>query len=533
MRVILCENYKELSKAAAKIVASQVTLKPNSVLGLATGSTPIGLYDNLVQFNKTGDIDFSGVTTFNLDEYYPISSENNQSYHYFMNKHLFSRININKENTFLLDGETKDPETECENFEKLISQKGGVDLQILGIGRNGHIGFNEPDASLNSYTHLTGLTQSTIDANSRFFKSNEEVPRKALTMGISTILKSKKIIILASGADKSKAVSELLNEEINTDFPATMLKTHPDVTLICDKDAYCGAKLGIDIGGTEVKFAVIDGGEVKYKSKIATASDSAGNLVKAIADEYERIKSLYPIKTVGVGTPGFMKDGLVTAANLVFDKTPLEKMLKEYIKEPICIDNDANCAAIGEAEFGAGVKYDNIIMITLGTGVGGGIVFNKRICHGKNGTGEIGHMIVEARNGRKCGCGQTGCFEQYASVTALIREGEKAAAENKNSFLYKLCKENGGKLNGKLIFDAYKSGCGTAKAVVEDYVDWLAVGIKSLINIFGPDAVVLSGGITADGDIIIGLLKSKINSDVEILISTLKNDAGALGAAML
>lgn len=242
MRVILCENYEELSKQAAKIVSSQLIVKPNSVLGLATGSTPIGLYQNLIDMNKNGEIDFSQVKTYNLDEYYPIKKSNDQSYDYFMNEQLFSHINIDKNNTNIPNGEASDPVKECERYENELSKIGGVDLQVLGIGQNGHIAFNEPDENLIAVTHLTGLTKSTIEANSRFFASEDEVPKKALTMGMGSILKAKKIIILANGTNKSKAVAELLNDNINTNNPATMLKVHPDVTLICDKEAYSAVK---------------------------------------------------------------------------------------------------------------------------------------------------------------------------------------------------------------------------------------------------------------------------------------------------
>lgn len=242
MRVILCENYEELSNQAAKIVSSQLIVKPNSILGLATGSTPIGLYQNLIDMNKKGEIDFSEVKTYNLDEYYPIKKSNDQSYDYFMNEQLFSHVNIDKKNTNIPNGEAEDPVKECERYENELSKIGGVDLQILGIGQNGHIAFNEPDENLIAVTHLTGLTKSTIEANSRFFASEDEVPKKALTMGMGSILKAKKIIILANGANKSKAVAELLNDNITTSNPATMLKVHPDVTLICDKEAFSEVK---------------------------------------------------------------------------------------------------------------------------------------------------------------------------------------------------------------------------------------------------------------------------------------------------
>jgi len=240
MRVIVCDNYEQISETAARIVAGQINLKPDCVLGLATGSTPIGLYDKLAELNKNGEVDFSEVTSFNLDEYYPIKKDNPQSYDYFMKEQLFSKVNINIENTYIPNGEAKDAQAECENYEKLIEEKGGIDLQILGIGKNGHIGFNEPDECLITKTHITDLTQSTIDANSIFFDKAEDMPAKALTMGIATILSSKKIVLLANGAGKYEAVSALMNDEITTNTPATMLKVHPDVVIICDKAAYTG-----------------------------------------------------------------------------------------------------------------------------------------------------------------------------------------------------------------------------------------------------------------------------------------------------
>ena len=240
MKLIICKDYGEVSKNAADIAAEQIKANPKSVLGFATGSTPIGMYGELVKMYQNGEIDFCGVQSFNLDEYYPISPDNEQSYHYFMNDKLFSKVNIKKENTYILDGMCDDAKTECENFEKLIEEKGGIDLQILGIGQNGHIGFNEPSGNLSSLTHLVELTQSTIDTNSRFFGSADEVPKKALTMGMGSILKARKIILLACGASKHNDVKTLLSDCITTEIPATMLKMHRDVTLICDNEAYSG-----------------------------------------------------------------------------------------------------------------------------------------------------------------------------------------------------------------------------------------------------------------------------------------------------
>ena len=238
IKVIVCENYDEISKEAAAIVANQINEKADSILGLATGSTPVGTYKELIEMNKSGKLDFSKVKTFNLDEYYPIKRDDDQSYYYFMNDNLFSHVNIDLANTDIPNGEAADADAECERYEKAIAESAGVDLQILGIGQNGHIGFNEPDDKLWTKTHLTGLTESTIAANSRFFESMDDVPKAALTMGIETIMKSRKIIILASGESKLDAVSKLTDEFIDTSCPATMLKLHPDVTLICDKAAF-------------------------------------------------------------------------------------------------------------------------------------------------------------------------------------------------------------------------------------------------------------------------------------------------------
>ena len=234
MRFIVCEDYDELSKKAAEFVSAQIMLKPNCNLGLATGSTPIGMYKNLVDMN----LDFSEVTTFNLDEYYPILRSNPQSYHYFMTEHLYKWVNLKKDHIFIPNGETKDPAQECIDYEKAIAEHGGLDLQILGIGQNGHIGFNEPSATLNSYTHITDLTQNTIEANSRFFNSIDEVPTKALTMGIATIMRANRILLLASGKEKARVVQALKGNMIDPEIPATILAAHNNVTVTADKAAF-------------------------------------------------------------------------------------------------------------------------------------------------------------------------------------------------------------------------------------------------------------------------------------------------------
>lgn len=236
MNIIVCKNYDEMSLHAAQIVANQIKEKPASVLGLATGSTPIGLYSNLIDMCKKGEISFKSVTSVNLDEYYPIAPTNDQSYRYFMNHQLFDHVDIDKANTNVPDGTAADPAEECKRYEALVSDLGGIDVQILGIGRNGHIGFNEPDKKLILDTHVTDLTESTINANARFFASANDVPRRALTMGIGSIFKARKIIVMASGKEKKEAVSAMLERTVDTGFPATMLNLHPDVTLICTAD---------------------------------------------------------------------------------------------------------------------------------------------------------------------------------------------------------------------------------------------------------------------------------------------------------
>ncbi len=235
---MVVKDYREMSLAAAKLFSDVIAAKPDCVLGLATGDTPIGLYDCLAEEFKAGKLDFSRVRSVNLDEYYPISPENDQSYRYFMNEKLFERVNIDKAATMVPDGQAQDVNTACRDYENAIDALGGIDIQVLGIGRNGHIGFNEPGAELIPFTHLTGLTESTIEANSRFFADEKDVPRHALTMGIQSVFKARKILLLASGSNKAQAVCNMLKGNISTHCPASLLCLHPDVTLICDKEAY-------------------------------------------------------------------------------------------------------------------------------------------------------------------------------------------------------------------------------------------------------------------------------------------------------
>jgi glucosamine-6-phosphate deaminase len=237
MKVIVTKNYDELSKVAAKEMAEIVKNNPSAILGLATGGSPIGMYKELIRMNKDGAIDFSKVTTVNLDEYVGLSGEHPQSYRYFMNDNLFNHINIDKKNTYVPNGLAKDIEEECKSYDSKIAQLGGTDVQLLGIGNNGHIAFNEPDEALVSGTHLTNLTEDTIKANARFFDSIDEVPKTALTMGLGGIMKSKKIIVIASGESKAEAVKLMVNGKISTSMPASMLQMHRDVVVIVDEEA--------------------------------------------------------------------------------------------------------------------------------------------------------------------------------------------------------------------------------------------------------------------------------------------------------
>ncbi|MBQ7338858.1 MAG: glucosamine-6-phosphate deaminase [Clostridia bacterium] len=237
MKVIVCETYEEMSRCAADVVADVMKARHDCVLGLATGSTPVGMYDELVRRYEAGELDFSAVRSVNLDEYYPISPDNAQSYRYFMNTNLFDRVNIDKAQTAVPDGSAPDPEAECRAYEEKIAALGQVDIQVLGIGQNGHIGFNEPAEALHPLTHLTALTESTIKANARFFSEDEVIPTSALTMGMGTILRAKKILILANGEAKADAIATLLSGMLTTSCPASFLNLHDDVVVICDRAA--------------------------------------------------------------------------------------------------------------------------------------------------------------------------------------------------------------------------------------------------------------------------------------------------------
>ena len=238
MKVIVAKDYNEMSKKAAQIIAAQITLKPNSVLGFATGSSPVGTYQELAKKNQAGEIDFSEIITVNLDEYRGLPQEHEQSYIKFMNDNLFDHVNIDKANTYLPNGMAECPEEECARYDALIESLGGIDLQLLGIGHNGHIGFNEPSDHFENGTHCVTLTERTIEANKRFFASADEVPRQAYTMGIGTIMAAKKIVVVVSGEDKAEAVKKCVKGVITPEVQGSILQLHPDVTIICDEAAY-------------------------------------------------------------------------------------------------------------------------------------------------------------------------------------------------------------------------------------------------------------------------------------------------------
>ena len=237
MRIFCEKDYDAMSHRAAAVIAAQVVSKPDCVLGLATGSSPVGTYKELVKWYKQGDLSFKAVRSVNLDEYYGLAPDHDQSYRYFMQSNLFDHVDILPENTNVPDGLTKDPAAEGERYEKLVAGLGYADLQLLGMGRNGHIGFNEPCDHFPVITHLVDLTPSTIEANSRFFASADDVPRQALSMGIGTIMRARKILVVVSGEDKADAVYQAVRGPVTPEVPASILQLHPDVTLVGDEKA--------------------------------------------------------------------------------------------------------------------------------------------------------------------------------------------------------------------------------------------------------------------------------------------------------
>ena len=237
MELVRAKDYNDMSRKAANVISAQVILKPNCVLGLATGSTPIGTYKQLAEWNAKGDCDFSQVSTYNLDEYRGLSHDDPQSYHYFMRKNLFDHVNINLDNTHVPDGSNPDAEAACAEYAAMVAAAGGIDLQLLGIGNNGHIGFNEPDDVFSKGTHCVDLTESTIRANSRLFDSPDDVPRQAYTMGVQNIMHARSILVIANGEAKAQAVYDMCYGPVTPRVPASILQLHTSCTVIADEAA--------------------------------------------------------------------------------------------------------------------------------------------------------------------------------------------------------------------------------------------------------------------------------------------------------
>lgn len=237
MRIIHAKDYEDMSRKAANIIAAQVISKPDCVLGLATGSTPIGAYKRLVELYEQGDLDFSQVSTYNLDEYRGLSHDDVQSYHYFMADNLFNHVNIDIDNTHVPDGSNPDADAACAEYDRMVEEAGYTDLQLLGIGNNGHIGFNEPDTCFSKGTHCVDLTESTIQANSRLFDSIDDVPRQAYTMGDQTIMNARMVLLVANGEAKAQAVHDMCFGPISPSCPASILQLHPSCVVVADEAA--------------------------------------------------------------------------------------------------------------------------------------------------------------------------------------------------------------------------------------------------------------------------------------------------------
>lgn len=237
MRIIKAKDYEEMSRKAANVIAAQVIAKPDSVLGLATGGTPVGTYAELVKWYNRGELDFSDITTVNLDEYRGLPRTNEQSYWYFMHDNLFNHVNIKPERINLPNGENLDAEAACAEYNEILHSVGAIDLQLLGIGSDGHIGFNEPADHFPLETHCVELEESTIEDNKRFFANKDEVPRQAYTMGIKTIMQAKKVLMVANGKNKAEIIKKAFFGPVTPEVPASILQMHPDFILVADEDA--------------------------------------------------------------------------------------------------------------------------------------------------------------------------------------------------------------------------------------------------------------------------------------------------------
>ncbi|MDY3032111.1 MAG: ROK family protein [Clostridia bacterium] len=283
------------------------------------------------------------------------------------------------------------------------------------------------------------------------------------------------------------------------------------------------------MGGMSAKIGAVDNGEIIDRMSVPVEAPDGDALANAIAEACSEMMKKHSVRFVGVGTPGIITGGKIDAANLPFKDYPLGEVLGEKLGLPVKIENDANCAALGETLAGAGRGAQNLLLVTLGTGIGLGIISGGHIYSGRGAAGEAGHMCIEY-DGLPCPCGEKGCWEQYASASALIRETKEAAAANPDSILAECAKNE---VNGKTVFEAMDKGCETAKAVYDKYLDYLAVGITNLANIFDPEAIIISGGLSNEGARLSEPLCEKLKIKCDIRIASLKNDAGIIGAASL
>ncbi|MEG1742735.1 MAG: ROK family protein [Clostridia bacterium] len=297
-------------------------------------------------------------------------------------------------------------------------------------------------------------------------------------------------------------------------------------------------RLGVDIGGTTIKFGVIDENyNIVEKTKIATEKElGADAILNDIISSCKEYMKKYDISFVGVGSPGRLsadRRSIDYAGNLPFEKTPIADTLQNALSLPVMLDNDGNCAVLGEKVAGKGKIYNDLIVLTIGTGIGGGIMVGGKVYHGSNNmAGELGHFVINC-DGPECSCGLNGCFEKYASITALISQTASAVRANPKSILAEIVGGNSKLVDGKTAFQAASKGCDVAKSVLYNYMRYLAIGINSLVKIFQPEAFVLSGGVTVEGDEFMRLLQPRLISDVHVRISNLKNDAGIIGASAL
>ena len=291
--------------------------------------------------------------------------------------------------------------------------------------------------------------------------------------------------------------------------------------------------IGVDIGGTDIKFGVVDNnGCILKKQKISTAKNTE-KIIASIVEICNGFKKEYEISGIGVACPGYIIDGVVqNPGNLPFFKTPLGRLLSNATGLYVTVENDAQCAGLAEAKLGSGKDFSSMLMITLGTGVGGAIILDKKLFKGKNGgAGEVGHITLD-RNGQPCPCGKRGCFEQYASVTALIKQTKEAALKHSESILAKLCSKEDS-VSGKTVFEAMDMGCTVAYTVYENYITYLAEGIDSAVMLLQPDIVLLGGAISREGERLLVPLNKKLKTNTYVKIAKLGGDAGIIGAAML